>query len=327
MDTKSKDFIKLDRRLLRVLGVNDAIVFCHLQGVQTRINKSFNNDDAIYQQLDRISFDTGIPRQAVIKSIKNLEELRLIHKIKHTTGNKNVYKIDNDYLKLLLKQYDTEDTPNIKKNANSRKDLKKVVLKSYNEYLDNEPTSSIKFDTTNKDLIKKELIKKENNKKDNFLTKNSTFKDNQIKLNNACLKAYSKYNLSAFITDRYKESTFYKFLSRFIKEDYTEEDIIKIIEDKQIFILDHLEDFLQAYYNKYHRYHIQVNFSKFIEIVDAISDILFNLESNDWDRCIFMDIIEEYFKSKNRDLTIFLFISKDDLNNYNWIDTILNRLM
>ena len=41
------------------------------------------------------------------------------------------------------------------------------------------------------------------------------------------------------------------------------------------------------------------------------------------------DVIDEYFKTpnkKNRDLTIYLLLSKSD-NNYNWIDTLIERFI
>lgn len=97
-----KDFIKLDRKLIRVLGLNKAVVFCHLLGIQDTINNKRDKQDAIYQQQERLLYEVGLSKATLIKTIKELEKDKLLHTIKGTEGNKTKYLIDKyNYNKLM----------------------------------------------------------------------------------------------------------------------------------------------------------------------------------------------------------------------------------
>ena len=310
MSKKKDNFIKLDRQLIRVLGLNNAVVFCHLKGIQESIN-SKNNKYDIYQQINVLEYETGLTKQTIIKTIKKLNDLKLLHKRKHGERNKNYYLVDkNNYYK--LKDFiDKLENNKIKKSGLNAKQLKKEVLNLYQEYIKNNTISSDNFNTTDKDLIKRDLKRRENKSNRQFL-ENCTHKPITID--------YS-------INDVFIDSETYYFIPLFFKDEYTDDDIFNfLIANKNGGLDEHksLEYFLQEYFNYYGKLHRQDKPPKIREILQKIHNINIKLDNLDYDKGYIMDIIDEYFKTPNkldRDLTIYLFLSD------NWIPTLLNRLI
>lgn len=279
-------FIKLETKLLKVLDVKVATLFCHLKGIEKTINDKRQIDDAIYQQKERLIKDTGISKSSVDKYIKELEDLKLLQVIRKTERNKNKYKINYDNYNKLISIIDEYENKNIK-------NLKKVVLNLYNEIVKNDTTSSNKNNTTNKDLINKELNKKRINSKTSlFFNTNLTYKDKE-----------------------------YKYLTRFLKNNNDINTYIDLLKNN-IDVINILEYFLKSYYLKYYKYHIQVDLKKLKEIIENINDVLLCYDDES-----LLYIIDEYFKVNGRDLTIFLFLSKNEFDEFSWIDILNNRLI
>lgn len=305
----SNNFIKLDRRLIRYLGLNTSVVFSHILGIEKAINSKQNTNNAIYQQLDRLIYDTGISKATLIKCIKELEDMQLLHTIKNTERNKTKYKIDNKNYNELLKIIDTIDNKNVKKNSQNAKEVKKVVSNLYNQYLKNDTTNSTNFDTTDKDL--KEI--KNKNKKERS---SKTFLRNAVDIN--------YYENKVFIGNKT-----YHFIPYLFKDtDEEQSNIIKVLcKSKNVGMqeIDTLEYFLQNYYKRYGEYHKPTTDTKVIEILQTINNIYSNYHYIEQVEDM-KYIIDEYFNTKNKDLTIWLFISKSDNGLYSWINTIAKRL-
>lgn len=321
MSKKVKSFIQLDRQLIRVLGLNKAVVFCHLLGIQDAINGKSGTPSAIYQQLDRLVYDTGISRATIIKSIKYLEDIKLLHKIPHTEGNKTKYAIDKYNYNTLLEIMDKIENTKAKKDSNSARAFKRDVLNLYQEYYKNNTTSSDNFNTTNKDLKKKET-KKNNNSNRQFLSN--------------CIHQPITINYSE--NDVFKESKTYQFIPLFFKDEYTDKDIYDTLnKSRGVNLLEHqvLEYFLQSYYKYYGKLHRQEKPPKIREILQTIHNVLYDyLDKLGYDAdtynldSIMYEVIDEYFNTPNkydRDLTIYLLLSNDN-GFYGWINNIMKRL-
>lgn len=314
----SSSFIKLDRGIVRVLGLNNAVVFCHLLGIQDSINKKRNMQDAIYQQLDRLIYDTGLSESTIRKCLKSLEQdYKLIHIIKGTERNKNKYLIDKfnyDKLKEIIEIIETKD---IKKNKINATSIKQDVLNLYYEWCKNNTTSSDNFIITEKDLKEKEKKLKKSNSNRQLL---SNCKHQPITIN-------------YFNNGVYDESITYQFIPLLFKDEYTDKEIYNIlcnndnvsknIHKKEI---DTLEYFLTKYYQYYGTIHKPTTAPKVREILQNIYTAFPEYLNYSNDSYL---IIDEYFNTpniKNRDLTIHLFLSKDENGYYSWINTIAIRL-
>ena len=309
-----KDFIKLDRKLIRVLGLNKAVVFCHLLGIQDTINNKRDKQDAIYQQQERLLYEVGLSKATLIKTIKELEKDKLLHTIKGTEGNKTKYLIDKyNYIKL-MDIIDDLEIKSSKKNKQNASVLKKDVLNLYYEWCNNNTTSSDNFNTTNKDLKEKEKLKKIKSSRQLLANNRTPITINFT--NNGVLQESITYNfIPKFFKDEYTESDMYNILNKSSNVNYNEIQI--------------LEYFLKKYYKYYGIYHKQEKPPKIREILQLIhqaSDKSFWNSEDIYD--IFKDIIDEYFNTPNtkeRDLTIYLFLSNKE-GYFSWIDTIANRL-
>ena len=319
----SNNFIQLDRRLIRVLGLRNAVVFCHLLNIQDLINNKRDKQDAIYQQYDVLVYEVGLSKQTIIDSIKYLESIKLLHTIKKTERNKTKYLIDKYNYNSLLKIMDKVENKKIKKNKSNASAFKRDVLNLYQEYYKNNTTSSDNFDTTNKDLIDKE-IKKKNKSSRQFL---SNCKHKPITIN-------------YLDNDVFIESNTYQFIPLFFKDEYTEDDIYKTLnKSSNVNMSEHqiLEYFLECYYKYYGKLHKQEKPPKIREILQTIHYVIHNYldylgyDVNNYNLVnIMRGVIDEYFNTpnkNNRDLTIYLFLSKDKDNNYNWIGYPLQRLI
>jgi hypothetical protein len=313
----SNNFIKLDRKLIRVLGLNKAVVFCHLLGIQDSINNKRDKQDAIYQQQDRLIYDTGLSKATLIKVIKELETKdKLLHTIKGTEGNKTKYLVDGYNYKKLLEIIDTIETNSIKKNKINATSIKRDVLNLYYEWCNNNTTSSDNFNTTNKDLIEKK--NKLKNIKSTTRQLLSNCKHKPITIN-----YYNSYV--------YDESITYQFIPLLFKDEYSDKDITDILYNRDKVSnyinkneLDTLEYFLKRYYQYYGYMHKPTTAVKVREILQKIYQVL----SKDIYSDILDEIIDEYFNTpntKNRDLTIHLFLSNDN-GYYSWINKIAIRL-
>ena len=131
----SDKFIRLDIDLINVLGLNRAVIFCHLLGIQTTINEARQKDDAIYQQKNRLHQITKLNTKTIDKCINDLVEMQLLHKIGHTERNKNKYYIDKtnyNYLKQCIK------------NNNSKQE----ILNKYYEHIQKSNTKNGTSDDT-----------------------------------------------------------------------------------------------------------------------------------------------------------------------------------
>ena len=315
MGKKTKSFIKLDRQLIRVLGLKNAVIFCHLLGIQDSINDKRNRQDAIYQQIDRLVYDTGISKKTVLNGLDDLESLNLLHIIKHTEGNKNKYYIDKHNYNALLKIMDKVENTKVKKGRDSAKAFKKDVLILYQEYYKNNTKSSDNFNTTNKDLLERELKLKNNKYYRQFLS-NCTHKP---------------ITINYLENDILQDSKTYQFIPLFFKDEYSNDEIFNILsESSNTSLLEHqiLEYFLASYYKYYGKIHKQEKAPKIREILQTIKYMVYDY-LNDYDNDIMFDVIDEYFNTpnkNNRDLTIYLLLSNDN-GYYGWIDTLLKRLM
>lgn len=309
----SSSFIKLDRKLIMVLGLNKAVVFCHLLGIQDAINNKREKQDAIYQQQDRLIYDLGLSKATIIKTIKELEDLKLLHKIKGAEGNKTKYLIDKFNYNKLIDIINDLDIKNIKKNKHNASVLKKDVLNLYYEWCKNNTTSSDNFDTTNKDLIEKEYKNKTKSIR-HFLSENA---HQPITIN------YNENNI-------FKKSASYQFIPLLFKDEYTTDEIYETLNKTSNVYYDEIETleyFLKSYYRYYGYPHKQLTAPKIREILQTIHNAL-NLSYIRDDKNVIKDIIDEYFNTpnkKDRDLTIHLFLSNKN-GYYSWINQIAVRL-
>lgn len=313
----SNNFIKLDRKLIRVLGLNKAVVFCHLLGIQNSINKSRGKQDAIYQQQERLLYDTGLSKATLIKVIKELENQdKLLHTIKGTEGNKTQYFIDEYSYKKLLECIDDIENKNIKKTKTNASSVKRDVLKLYYEWVNNNTTSSDNFNTTNKDLKEKK----------NRLKKDKTI--NRQLLSNC---KHKPITINYYDNNIFDESITYQFIPLLFKDEYNNEDIYDLLcnnsKNKNISKdeINTLEYFLKKYYQYYGTIHRQTTAPKIREILQNLYQVLsYTLYSKN-----IKEIIDEYFNTPNtkqRDLTIYLFLSKNDNGLYSWINKLAIRL-
>lgn len=312
----SNSFIKLDRRLVRVLGLNNAVVLCHLLGIQDAINSKRGKQDAIYQQQDRLIYDVGLSKATLIKSIKYLEDIKLLHTIKGTKGNKTMYLVNKYNLNSLSKMIDDLETNNTKKNKLNATSIKRDVLNLYQEWYKNNTTSSDNFSTTNKDLKEKK-----NNIKNN--------KSSSRQLLSNCI--HQPITIDYLNDSVLYDSKTYQFIPLYFKDSYTVSDIYNVLnKSSNVNLNEHiiLEYFLKRYFKYYGTLHKKANTPRVREILQTIHQVLeIRYINNDVNYLI--DIIDEYFNttnSKNRDLTIYLFLSKDDRGLYSWINTIAKRL-
>ena len=258
----------------------------------------------------------GLTKATLIKSIKELNELKLLHVIKNTERNKTKYKIDYDNLQELEKIIKKNINKKASKTLDLKKEFQRVVLKDYNEFIKNNTTSSNKFMTTEKDLIKKDLIRKRNKCSKTFLTENVTNKP---------------FTINFYINDELKQSVTYYYIPLLFKDiellDELKEEIYKKADFTAFQIMEY---FLSKYHERYGLYHQTLSIDKFKELENALIDVI-NKPYIDNDIDIMTEIIDEYFNTKNtnrkRDLTLQLFLSKDKHNViYSWINTIFVRL-
>lgn len=317
MSKTSSSFIKLDNRLIRVLGLNNAVVFCHLQGIQGAINYKRDNQDAIYQQLDRLIYDLGLSKATIIKSIKYLESLKLLHTIKGTEGNKTKYLIDKFNYNKLMDIINDIENPKTKKTKENAINIKRDVLNLYNEWYKNNTTSSDNFDTTNKDLIEKD--------------KNKKIKSSRQFLSN-CI--HQPITINYYEDSILLDSVTYQFIPLYFKDSYKEDDIYKTLNNSHnVNYQEHqiLEYFLKSYYKYYGYLHKQDTAPKIREILQTIHNIIIDyLASLDLNYKTMYDVIDEYFNTPNtkkRDLTLYLLLSKSENGVYSWIDTIITRII
>lgn len=264
----------------------------------------------------------GLTKATLIKCIKELNDLKLLHIIQHTERNKTKYKIDYNNYNELLKIIKKETNKKARKNIDNKKQFQKVVLNLYNEYLKNNTTSSDKFNTTDKDLKEKELIRKRNKCSRHFLYENVS--DNN-KPNNV-----NFYNNGKFI-----ETITYRYIPMLFKEIEDKEEIHNYFSGKYYAdydTLNTLEYFLMKYKERYGEYHPKISLEKIISITKQIRDLLDNnnIAYEDLDYTTFIEIINEYFNTKNttksRELTLYLFLSQNEYGLYMWINTLYIRL-
>lgn len=260
----------------------------------------------------------GLTKATLIKCIKELNELKLLHVIPHTERNKTKYKIDYDNLSELQKIIKKSIDKKSSKTLTNKKQFQRVVINLYNEYIKNNTTSSDKFNTTEKDLKEKDLKRKRNKYSKTFSTENDNNKPHTIN--------YYKNNV-------FNESITYYHIPMLFKETENKQQIIDDIYKKSNFgTLQTLEYFLSKYHERYGTYHKPIDVIKLRELIEHLNNALKTIESVDGDEYINVasEIIDEYFNTKNnnksRELTLYLFLSQDKYGLYPWINTIHARI-
>lgn len=251
----------------------------------------------------------------MIKCINELKELKLLHVIHHTERNKTKYKIDYDNLNELQKIIKKSMDKKASKTLANKKQFQRVVINLYNEYLKNNTTSSDKFNTTEKDLIEKDLKRKRNKCSKTFSTENANS---------------NPHTVNYYSNNIFNESITYYYIPMLFKESENKQQIIDEIYKKSNHdTLNVLEYFLSQYHARYGTYHKHIDVVKLRELTQQINDVLEKSYINN-DTDIMTEIINEYFNTKNvsksRELTLYLFLSKDKYGLYSWINTIYTRL-
>ena len=260
----------------------------------------------------------GLTKATLIKCIKELNDLKLLHVIQHTERNKTKYKIDYDNLNELQKIIKKSIDKKSSKTLTNKKQFQRVVENLYNEYIKNNTTSSDKFNTTEKDLKEKDLKRKRNKCSKTFSTENDNNKPHTIN--------YYKNNV-------FNESITYYYIPMLFKETENKQQIIdEIYKKSNMETLNVLEDFLSKYHERYGTYHKPIDVNKLRELTQHLSNVLEMLERVDGDDYIdvISEIIDEYFNTKNngrnRELTLQLFLSQDKYGLYSWVNIIHTRL-
>lgn len=259
----------------------------------------------------------GLTKATLIKCINELKKLKLLHVIQHTERNKTKYKIDYDNLNELQKIIKKSMDKKASKTLANKKQFQRVVINLYNEYLKNNTTSSDKFNTTEKDLIEKDLKRKRNKCSKTFSTENDT----------PTIRTINYYNNKVF-----DESITYYYIPMLFKESENKDAINDFLCNTNHIHkeeLNTLEYFLYKYHERYGEYHKKIDIVKLRELTQQINEVLEKPYINN-DTDIMTDIINEYFNTKNaiksRELTLYLFLSKNKYGLYSWIDTIYTRL-
>lgn len=260
----------------------------------------------------------GLTKATLIKCIKELNDLKLLHVIQHTERNKTKYKIDYDNLNELQKIIKKSIDKKSSKTLTNKKQFQRVVINLYNEYIKNNTTSSDKFYTTEKDLKEKDLKRKRNKCSKTFSTENANSNPQTI---------HFKSN-NILITDK----TFY-YIPMLFKETENKQQIIdEIYKKSNMETLNVLEYFLEKYHERYGTYHKHIDVIKLRELTQHLNNVLEMLERVDGDDYIdvISEIIDEYFNTKNngrnRELTLQLFLSQDKYGLYSWVNIIHTRL-
>lgn len=260
----------------------------------------------------------GLTKATLIKCIKELNDLKLLHVIQHTERNKTKYKIDYDNLNELQKIIKKSIDKKSSKTLTNKKQFQRVVINLYNEHIKNNTTSSDKFNTTEKDLREKDLKRKKNKYSKTFSTENDNNKP---------------YIINYYENNVFNESITYYYIPMLFKETENKQQIIDEVYKKSNYdTLNILEYFLSKYYERYGTYHKHIDVIKLRELTQHLSNVLKMLEREDGDDYIdvISEIIDEYFKTKNngrnRELTLQLFLSQDKYRLYSWVNTIHTRL-
>lgn len=288
---KKSNFIKLDRRLVQVLGLYKAVVLCHLIGIQEAIKKTSNNE-TFYQTLDVLVYNLDISRQTLIKIIKDLEDLQLVKKKSHQQKNKNYYYISKRNYDFLISIIDDELKEKRKKNKSTKDEIKEKVIQNYISSMKidtissvkNDTLSSTKNDTTNKDLIE--------------------IKNKEKKIKSKDIKTY--FNdlpyIKTIFSKRISENELYLELSKYD---------IKLVSTINYFIYEY-----KKVMRKDHK--LISNFNVLDKLMEAIDTIY----RND-DFCIYNDVgimqdtIDYFIQLPNvKDPSLFVFTSNlDDVEN------------
>lgn len=315
-DSNLNDFIKLDRDLIRVLGLNKAVIFCHLQGIENAINRRISTT-SIYQTIPQFIFATGLSKSTIIKSLKELEQLNLIYKLSHAEGNKTRYKVNKVNTRELNKIIKKTNKNKFTKNSSSLNLIQQEVLKSYHEYLQNHTTSSTNFDTTNKELIKE-------NKGNRLSKKDLVDSHFQQSKNDNDLFSFNN-SIKIRLEDTNEIIEYYHIKSLFSKK--VNIDTIKnIISTTKLDTLNILEYFTSEYEERYNKPHPIIEINKLEDIIKDIEIIYSNYAYYDIE--IIYEIIDQFFEIKNKDLTLMLFTSKNcETLEYEYPYRLSNRLM
>lgn len=291
MSNTSDSFIKLDRHLIRAIGLTNAIILCNFRGLEKR----FNTSDAIYQQKNRIAFNTGLTEQTIDKHIKELEKLKLLHTSKKR-GVKNRYRVNVDNYNLIINiEKELEQKIDIE-NEKTRKQLEKETIKLYLDTHKNTSATTYNFISTKRDLNKRDLTKKINS--------SHHFVDLQ----------------KDAITIKNKK---YYYIPLLFKT--SDEVIIKdILKKYDLDVLSDLEYFLESYYFRYNKLHRVLDADK---VDNLIKHLEYSIKMYDLYDASMLEIIDEYFKINNKDdLSLNLFLSHNN-TDYTFIENLTMRIM
>lgn len=189
-----ENFIAYSKPIARIVGATSAIVFGELISVSNMFG-----DEEFYYQKERLEYDTCLGRLAVRSALKTLSDFGLITITKKGIPCKNYYKINEERLIELLKDYDEKNTNSrgavenpsseIETSRTSKADISTTtkVKTDITTGVDTDPTTNTETDPTFKKINKRINTKKYN------LNKRSTEKfsnDVYEKIENCYLETY-----------------------------------------------------------------------------------------------------------------------------------------
>ena len=144
-----ENYISYSKPIAKELGVDEAITF----GELCSINNMFNGIEWFYFEQPKIINDTCLSKHRVIKALKNLREFGLISYEKRGIPAKNYYKLHEEKLLELMKNYKNDSQVN-KADISSSLKIEPLEVENLNHYKSKSDTT-INNKNTNKNTISK----------------------------------------------------------------------------------------------------------------------------------------------------------------------------
>lgn len=136
-----ENFIAYSKPIARIVGATSAIVFGELISVSNMFG-----DEEFYYQKERLEYDTCLGRLAVRSALKTLADFGLITITKKGIPCKNYYKINEERLIELLKDYEVKNTDDSNGGAVENPSCKTEM--SPTSKADINPTTKVETDIT-----------------------------------------------------------------------------------------------------------------------------------------------------------------------------------